>query len=340
MTQQQTRTPTRSGAGRAMTAIRQDEYGVDPERVLRLGTAAVPEPKAGEVLVRVGAASIDRGTAHLQAGLPYPVRLAGFGVRRPNFGNPGFSLAGTVSAVGDGVDAFAPGGEVFGIGRAAFAEYAVAPAAKLALRPQTLTLAEAAALPVSGLTALQAVRDHGRVRPGERVLVYGASGGVGSLAVQLAVAAGARVTAVCSARKADRVAPLGADTVFAHEDGEPAGPFDVILDTGGNRPLRALRRLLTRTGRLVIIGGENGGRWLGGTGRQLRAQAMSPFLKQSLGTFISRENGADIAELGRRATVGEARPLLDSVVPLAETATAIRKLLDGDAVGKIVISIG
>lgn len=321
-----------------MTSVVQEQYGTEPEAVFRLGSRPVPTPGADEVLIRVAGSSVDRGTWHLMAGLPYPVRLAGFGVRRPRFGNPGMNLSGTVSAVGAGVTAFRPGDEVFGSGRATFARFAVASTAQLAMKPRSLTHPEAASLPVSGSTALQAVRDHGRVGAGDRVLVYGASGGVGSFAVQLAVAAGATVTAVCSRAKAGRVALLGA-AVSPYEDGEPEGRFEVILDTGGNRPLRTLRRLLTDDGRLVIIGGENGGRWLGGSGRQLRAQAMSPFVHQSLGTFLASANATDLAELAARADSGALRPLVDSVHPLPRAAEAVRRLIDGRAVGKVTIAV-
>src|SRR3954468_22147645 len=209
-----------------MAAVIQDRYGAEPEAVLRLGEAAVPVPGEGEVLVRVAASSVDRGTWHFLAGLPYPLRFAGVGVRRPKFGNPGANLAGTVVEQGTGVTEFQVGDEVFGVGRATFAEFAVARTRTLARKPASTDFVAAATVPVSGVTALQAVRDHGRVRSGDRVLVYGASGGVGSFAVQLAVAAGATVTAVCSAAKTDRVSALGASRVVAYETREVTGPFE------------------------------------------------------------------------------------------------------------------
>jgi NADPH:quinone reductase-like Zn-dependent oxidoreductase len=322
-----------------MTSVIQERYGGEPEAVFRLGSRPVPVPQADEVLVRVAGSSVDRGTWHLMAGLPYPIRFAGFGVRRPRFANPGMNLSGTVSAVGAGVTAFGPGDEVFGMGRATLAEFAIASPAQLARKPGSIAHPEAASVPVSGSTALQAVRDHGKVRAGDRVLVYGASGGVGSFAVQLAVAAGATVTAVCSRAKADRVASLGAAGVRPYEDGEPDGPFDVILDTGGNRPLRTLRRLLTEDGRLVLVGGENGGRWLGGADRQLRAQVVSRFVRQSLGTFLASGNGTDLAELAVRVDSGALRPLIDHVYGLSEAAEAVRHLIDGRAVGKVAIAV-
>jgi NADPH:quinone reductase-like Zn-dependent oxidoreductase len=201
--QQLSSVPPPATAGATMTGIAQDRYGPAPEDVLRVARLARPAVTDGEVLVRVHAASVDRGTWHVMAGLPYPVRLAGFGLRRPKHANPGRAVAGTVEAVGAGVDGLAPGDAVFGIGYATFAEHARAPVGKLTLKPASLTYAETAAVPISGLTALQAVRDHGRVQPGEQVLILGASGGVGSFAVQLARSAGAEVTGVCSTGKVD-----------------------------------------------------------------------------------------------------------------------------------------
>src|SRR4051812_2936646 len=315
--------PAPRTGGQTMKAVVQDRYSPAPEDLFRVARIDRPTVGEGEVLVRVAAASVDRGTWHILAGLPYPIRLAGFGVRRPSFGNPGVNLAGTVVERGTGVTEFQVGDEVFGVGRATFAEFAVASAGKLARKPVRTDFVTAATVPVSGLTALQAVRDHGRVRAGDPVLVYGASGGVGSFAVQLAVAAGATVTAVCSSAKTDRVSALGASRVVPYETEEVTGPFEVILDTGGNRPLNALRRLLTRDGRLVIIGGETGGRLLGGSSRQLRAQALSPFVRQTLGTFLASVNGDDLAVLAEMMTSGALHPLVDRVYPLAETPAAI-----------------
>src|SRR3712207_1271277 len=241
-------------AGATMTGIAQDRYGAAPEDVLRVARLAMPSVADGEVLVRVHAASVDRGTWHVMAGLPYPIRLAGFGVRRPRYANPGRALAGTVQAVGADVRDLAPGDAVFGIGYATFAEYARAPVGKLAAKPATLSFAHAAAVPISGLTALQAVRDHGRIRSGAQVLIIGASGGVGSFAVQLAKSAGAEVTGVCSTGKVDEVRALGADHVldYTREDiTDGRRHYDVILDIGGNRRLSRLRRVLASRGRLV-----------------------------------------------------------------------------------------
>src|SRR4051794_24655575 len=208
--------PAGPPAGRTMRAVVQDRYGPAPEDILRLAEVDRPTFGDDEVLVRVRAASVDRGTWHIMSGLPYPIRLAGFGLRRPKYANPGRSLAGSVEAVGDGVTGFAAGDEVFGIGGGTFAEYAAAPAGKLAAKPVNVSFEQAAAVPVSGLTALQAVRDHGHVGAGQQVLIIGASGGVGSFAVQIAKAFGAAVTGVASTAKLDMVRALGADSVLDH----------------------------------------------------------------------------------------------------------------------------
>jgi NADPH:quinone reductase-like Zn-dependent oxidoreductase len=303
MTDQQLSRAQQSPAGTAgvtMTGIAQDRYGPAPEDVLRVARIPVPAVADGHVLVRVHAASVDRGTWHLMAGLPYPVRLAGFGLRRPKYANPGRALAGTVEAVGAGVRGVSPGDPVYGIGAASFAEYALAPVGKVAAKPASLSFAQAAAVPISGLTALQAVRDHGRIHTGEQVLIIGASGGVDSFAVQLARSAGAEVTGVCSTGKVDEVRGLGADHVIDYTREEVTDGrrrYDVILDIGGNRRLSRLRRILTPRGRLVIVGGENGGRWLGGTDRQIRARLLSLFVRQQLGTFLNKENARDLHTL-------------------------------------------
>jgi NADPH:quinone reductase-like Zn-dependent oxidoreductase len=218
----------------------------------------------------------------------------------------------------------------------------VARTAKLVRKPANLSFDQAAAVPVSGGTALQAVRDHGRVQAGERVLIIGASGGVGSFAVQIAKEAGASVTAVCSAAKVDMVRVLGADSVidYTREDFADGGDrYDVVLDIGGNARLSRLRRVLTPRGRLIIVGGETDGRLLGGSGRQIRAQLLSPFVSQKLGTFVASENAADLSALSDLIEAGKITPAIDRTYPLAESPAAIRHMLDGHARGKLVISI-
>jgi NADPH:quinone reductase-like Zn-dependent oxidoreductase len=323
-----------------MQAIVQDTYG--SADVLELRDVDRPAIADDEVLVRVHAAGVDRGVWHLMAGLPYPIRLAGYGLRAPKNGVPGSDLAGVVEAVGKDVTRFRPGDEVFGIGKGTFAEYARAPEKKLAPRPANLTFEQAAALAISGLTALQALRDKGKVRSGQKVLVIGASGGVGSYAVQIAKAYGAAVTGVCSTTKADLVRSLGADHVLDYTredfaDGEHR--YDLIIDIGGNSSLSRLRRALTPQGTLVIVGGEGGGRLMGGTDRQLRALALSPFVGQKLTTFISAENGDDLRDLTELVEAGKVRPVIDRTYPLGEAPKAIRYVEEGNARGKVVITV-
>src|SRR6266540_558965 len=323
-----------------MKAIVQDKYG-SPD-VLALREIDKPVVKDGEVLVRVHAAGVDRGVWHLMTGLPYLVRIAGYGLRAPKNPVLGMDLAGVVEAVGKNVTRFQRGDEVFGIGKGTYAEYARAPENKLAPKPARLTFEQAAAVAISGLTALQGLRDHGHVQPGQKVLIIGASGGVGSYAVQLAKAFGAEVAAVCSTTKVDLVRSLGADHVidYARDDfADGVSRYDVILDIGGNSSLSRLRRALTPRGTLVIVGGEKDGRWLGGTDRQIRALMLSPFLGQKLGTFISKENHEDMLVLKKLIEAGKVRPVIDRTYPLSEAPQAIRYLEQGHARGKVVITV-
>jgi NADPH:quinone reductase-like Zn-dependent oxidoreductase len=323
-----------------MKAVVQDRYGPAPEDLLQVAQIDMPTAGDGEVLVRVHAASVDRGTWHIMAGLPYPLRLAGFGLRRPKYRNPGRCLAGTVEAVGDGVTGFAPGDAVYGTCNGSFAEYVTAPADQLAPKPANLTFEQAAAAPISAVTALQGLRDRGRVEPGHTVLIVGASGGVGTFAVQIARAFGAEVTGVCSTAKVDLVRSLGADHVLDYTDDDIDGRrYDVVLDTGGHRSLRRLRRALTPRGTLVIVGSETDGRWLGGFDRTIRALLLSPFVGQKLAPLASSENAADLIILTGLIESGQVRPVVDRTYPLEEAAAAIRHLLDGRARGKVVVSV-
>jgi NADPH:quinone reductase-like Zn-dependent oxidoreductase len=323
-----------------MKAIVHDTYGGTD--VLELRDVDRPEVAAGEVLVQVQAAGVSRGDWHVMTGLPYPIRLAGYGLRAPKNPVLGMDLAGVVTAVGADVTRFQPGDEVFGIGMGAFADYARAREDKLAPKPTTLTFEQAATVGVSGLTALQGLRDRARVQPGQSVLVVGASGGVGSFAVQLAKAFGAIVTGVCSTTKVDHVRSLGADHVidYTREDfaaGESR--YDVILDIGGNASLARLRRALTPAGTLVITGGETDGRWLGGTDRQIRALLLSSFVGQRLTTFVCKENYADLLVLAELIDAGKIRPVVDRSYSLSEAAKAIGHLTDGHARGKVVLTV-
>jgi NADPH:quinone reductase-like Zn-dependent oxidoreductase len=321
-------------------AIAQDTYGSTD--VLEHRDVDMPDITDDEVLIRVHAAGVDRGVWHVMTGLPYPIRLAGYGLRRPKTPVLGMDVAGVVETVGTAVTRFRPGDEVFGIGKGAFAEYARAAENKLAAKPANLTFEQAAAVAVSGSPALQAVRDYGQVEPGQKVLIIGASGGVGTFAVQIAKVLGAEVTAVCSAMKADMVRSLGADHVIDYRrddfaDGKQR--YDVILDIGGNSSLSRLRRALTAKGTLVIIGGETGGRWLGGNDRQIRALLLSPFVGQKLRTLMPNENHQDMIALKELIETGKITPVIDRTFPLGETPTAIRYVQEGNARGKVVIAV-
>jgi NADPH:quinone reductase-like Zn-dependent oxidoreductase len=323
-----------------MKAIVHDSYGsVD---VLELRDLDKPTIADDEVLVRVHAAGVDRGVWHVMTGLPYPIRLAGYGLRAPKNRVLGMDLAGVVEAVGKDVTRFQPGDEVFGIGTGAFAEYARVPENKLAPKPANLSFQQAAAVAISGLTALQGVRDHGRVEAGQKVLIIGASGGVGSYAVQLAKAFGAEVTAVCSSTKVDLVRSLGAHHIIDYTRDDFANGqqrYDVILDIGGNSSLSRLRRALSSKGTLVIMGGETDGRWLGGSDRQVRALLLSPFISQKMGTFICKENHEDMLVLKELIETGKVTPVIDRAYPLSEVPKAIRYLEEGHARGKVVIIV-
>jgi NADPH:quinone reductase-like Zn-dependent oxidoreductase len=323
-----------------MKAIGRDTYG--PPDVLELRDIDKPEIGDYEVLVRVCAAGVDRGAWHIMAGLPYPIRLAGYGLRAPKNPVIGSEVAGVVEAVGKEVTRFRPGDEVFGIGEGSYAEYTRAQEDKLEPKPANLTFEQAAVVAISGSTALQALRDHGKVRPGQKVLIIGASGGVGTYAVQIAKAFGAHVSGVCSTSKAEMVRSIGADHVidYKHEDfAEGNRRYDVILDIGGNSSLSRLRRALAPEGTLIITGGEGGGRWLGGTDRQLRALVLSPFVGQKLGTFINKENHEDMLVLKDLIESGKVTPVIDRTYLLNEVPKAIRYLEGGHARGKIVITV-
>ena len=324
-----------------MKAVVQAAYGTEPEAVLRVAEIAMPTVGDEEVLVRVAAAGVDMGTWHCMTGLPYAMRLAGFGVRRPKAPNPGRSLAGTVEALGKDVTDFERGDEVYGTCDGSFAEHVAAQPRMIARKPANLTFEQAAAVPISASTALQAVRK-ARVQPGHRVLIVGASGGVGSFAVQIAKAFGAEVTGVCSTAKVDLVRSLGADHVVDYtRDDFTKGQlrYDVILDTGGNRRLSHLRRVLTKDGALIIVGGETGGRWLGGFDRSLRAVLLSPLVSQRLGMLSSTENADDLNTLRDLIESGKLVPAIDRIFPLSDAPAAIQQLHDGRARGKFVIAI-
>ncbi|MEU0531346.1 NAD(P)-dependent alcohol dehydrogenase [Amycolatopsis tolypomycina] len=321
-----------------MKAIVQDRYG-NPG-VLEPRDIARPAPGPGEVLVRVHAAGVDPGVWHLTTGQPYLVRLLGFGLRRPKNSVRGLDFAGTVEQTGEGVTKFHPGDEVFGECAGAFAEYAVAKADRVAGKPARLSFEQAAAVAISGCTALQGLRDAGGVRPGQSVLVIGAAGGVGSFAVQLAKTFGAEVTAVCSTGKVDLVRELGAGHVVDYTCADFTDRrHDLILDTAGLRSLAHLRRALAPRGTLVIVGGE-GGKWLGGVQRVLRAAVLNPFVKQRLRGLISTVRGTDLEVLRETIEAGPLTPVLDRTYPLADAVAAIDHVHRGHSAGKVVLTLG
>lgn len=319
-----------------MQAVHQHRYGSSDQ--LTLTELPNPVPGPHDVLVRVRAAGVDRGTWHLMAGRPYALRLA-FGLRRPKHPIPGRDVAGVVVEVGAQVTRVTVGDEVIGTADGSFAELAVVPESRITRKPASLSFEEAAILPVSGLTALQAVRDAARVRPGDQVLVIGASGGVGSYAVQIAAAYGAEVTGVASGAKADLVRSLGTTRVidYTRDDIDDAARYDVVLDIAGLRPLGQLRRLLTERGTLVIVGGEGGDRWLGGTHRQFAALALSPFTRQRLTALLSTESTDDLQILARLVEDGRVRAPLERTYPLREAALAIDHVAAGHARGKVAV---
>ncbi|RNL61982.1 NAD(P)-dependent alcohol dehydrogenase [Nocardioides marmoriginsengisoli] len=320
-----------------MRAIVHHEYG-GADR-LSIGDRPQPVPGKGEVLVGVRAAAVDSGTLHLLTGTPLMVRPYS-GLRRPRFTIPGRDLAGVVEACGPGVVGFAVGDEVIGTANGSLAEHAVVPVKRLARKPASLDFAASAAIPVSGLTALKAIAA-ARIATGDRVLVTGASGGVGSFVVQLAVAAGGVVTGVCSAGKADLVRKLGATEVldYAVDDLAAGAPYDAVIDIAGNTPLRRLRRMVTRTGAVVIVGGDQGGRVLGGMERTLAVALLGPFVRQRLKAVVAGERGADMATMVEHVERGDVTPAISEVYPFEEAARAIGDLAAGRVRGKAVIEI-
>ena len=322
-----------------MMAIAQRRYG-QPDV---LEYTAVDKPVVGDdhVLVRVHAAAVHPGDYFLMTGVPYVVRLA-FGLRRPRNGVRGMDLAGRVEAVGRNVQGLEPGDEVFGWSTTGtLAEYACAPADNFAPKPANLTVEQAAAIPISAFTALQALRDIAKVQPGQTVLVTGASGGVGTFAVQIAKAFGAEVTGVCSTRNVDLVRSLGADHVidYTRTDFTRTGQrYEVILDNVEAQSLSAARRALTPTGTLIPNNGK-GGRWIGPLGRIVKARLRSLFTRQALRPFLSRENRDDLLALKELIEAGKVLPVIDRTYPLSQAAVALRYVGEGHTQGKVVVIV-
>jgi NADPH:quinone reductase-like Zn-dependent oxidoreductase len=321
-----------------MKAIVQDRYG-SPD-VLELEELDRPVPKDDEVLVRVMASSANPRDWHLMRGLPLIARPQ-IGLRKPKWRFPGSDVAGVVETVGSGVTRFAPGDEVFAnVESGGFSEYAPVPESVLARKPSNLTFEEAAVVPLAATTALQLLR-HGGVREGRKVLIVGASGGVGSFAVQIAKALGAHVTGVCSSGNVELVRSLGADEVidYTREDLTARGPYDVIVQLGGTTPARALRRALKRDGALVLSSGEGGGRWFGPMGRLVSAMLLSPFVSQKIGSKTATASAEDLDTLRAMIEAGEIKPVIEQTYPLSETPEAIRRVETAHVRGKLAITV-
>jgi len=322
-----------------MQAIVQGRYG-SPD-VLEYSEVDKPAVGDNDVLVRVHAAGVNAGDWHLMRGKPYLIRAVGFGLRKPKQPVRGLDVAGRVEAVGKNVEQFAPGDDVFGFCQGAFAEYAAGGESRFAPKPANLTFEQAAAVPIAAFTAIQAIRDHGKVQPGQSVLINGAAGGVGTFSVQIAKAYGAEVTGVCSTRNVDMVRSIGADHVidYTREDFASAGKqYDVMVDIVGNRSVADCRRVLRRDGTLVLVSGADG-RWIGGLSRFFHLLAISPFISQKMRPFISSENKADLLALKELIEAGKITPEIDRTYPLPEVPDAMRYIEESHARGKVVIHV-
>jgi NADPH:quinone reductase-like Zn-dependent oxidoreductase len=325
-----------------MHAIVQDEYG-SPD-ALHLREIDTPTIADDDVLVRVRAASVHMGDVHVMTGTPYLMRYIGFGLHGPKARVRGTDVAGTVEAVGKNVTQFQVGDEVFGTCDGAYAEYARTRADRLVLKPANVTFEQAAAVPTSGVVALQAVRQHGNVKAGDRVLIVGASGGVGLFAVQIARSLGAEVSGVCSTSKMSLVQAAGAEHVidYTREDFTHNGQrYDVIVDIGGNRSLSQLRGSLAPSGTLVLVGGEGGNSFFGGSMlRSIRAMVLSPFVRpQQLRSMLGLVNLPDLQAINVHIESSQVTPIVERTYSLPEVADAVRTLQAGRAHGKQVITI-
>ncbi|MGH8175905.1 MAG: NAD(P)-dependent alcohol dehydrogenase [Steroidobacter sp.] len=322
-----------------MTAIVYHDYG-SPD-VLRVEEIDKLLPNDNQLLIKVRAAGANPLDWHYMRGTPYLVRMEA-GLRRPEDIRLGVDVAGVVEAVGKNVTQFKPGDEVFGAGAGSFAEYVLASERRVALKPANITFEEAASVPIAALTALQGLRDHGRIQPGQKVLINGASGGVGTFAVQIAKSFGAHVTGVCSTRNVEMVRSLGADHVIDYTrenftEGEQR--YDLILDNVGNHPLSALRDVMNPDGIYVIVGGPNEGRWLGPMARALKATMLSPFVSQELVMFMAQITRDDLLVLKELMETKKVTPVIDRTYTLPEAPEAIRYLEEGRARGKVVITV-
>jgi NADPH:quinone reductase-like Zn-dependent oxidoreductase len=324
-----------------MKAIVYCDYGVAN---LKLEDVEKPTPTDDQLLVRVRAASVNPYDWHFVEGTPYVMRAMGVGLRKPKDTRLGVDFAGTVEAVGKNVTQFKPGDEVFGGRGGAFAQYVCPRATRaVALKPANVSFEEAASVNIAGITALQALRDKGKVQPGQKVLINGASGGVGTFAIQIAKSLGANVTAVCSTRNVDLVRSLGADRVidYTKEDfTKSAERYDVMLDNVGNRSLSECRQVLTPQGKYVLIGGggANEQGFLGGLGKALWAMLFSMFVDQQMGMMMADANHNDLTILADMMQSGKIKPVIDRTYKLSEVPEAIRYVEKGHARGKVVIT--
>jgi len=331
--------PQTSAGAETMKAVTYSCYG-SPE-VLEYGDVEKPIPKDGEVLVKVRAAAVNPLDWHYMRGSPYIMRL-GSGIGAPTDTRIGVDFAGTVEAVGDSVTKFRPGDEVFGGRSGAFAEYLVIPEDRgLTLKPANVTFEQAAAVPIAALTALQALRDKGSLQPGQKVLINGASGGVGTFAVQIAKSIGAEVTGVCSTRNVEMVRSLGADHVFDYKKEnytESGNEYDLIVDMVGNHSLSVNRRVLAPDGRLVIVGGSSGD-WIGPLLRPIGAVLQGPFVDQEMVILLAKLDQADLDTIAEMMRNGEVTSVLDRSYPLSDIASAVRYSEEGRARGKIIVNV-
>jgi NADPH:quinone reductase-like Zn-dependent oxidoreductase len=319
--------------------VHDGSYGIPA--VLPVREVPVPVSGDDEVLIRVHAAGVDPSVWHLMTGLPYLVRAA-YGMRRSKIREWGWDVSGVIEAAGANVREFRAGDAVCGTIKGAYAEFARTTADRIVPKPARISFGEAAALGISGCTALQALRDVARVERGQRVMIIGAGGGVGTFAVQIAKALGACVTGVCSASKVEMVRSLGAEHVIDYTRDDCVNGvqrYDVIVDTAGVRPLGSLRRALTPRGTLVMVGGESRGRVLGGLGRVLRATMLSPFVSQSLRGMLAKASKPDLLALKRFVDAGQLTPVIDRVYSLEHVADALRYLEQGHTQGKIVVEV-
>jgi NADPH:quinone reductase-like Zn-dependent oxidoreductase len=326
-----------------MKAVVYTRFG--PPDVLEIRDIKKPVPNDDQILVKVRAASVNPYDWHFIRGTPYIMRVMMAGIRKPKDPRLGVDYAGTVEAVGKNVTQFKPGDEVFGNKSGAFAEYLCARADRaVVLKPANITFEQAAGVPVAALTALQGIRDKGKVQPGQNVLINGASGGVGTFAVQIAKSFGADVTGVCSGRNVDLVRSLGADHVidYTKEDFSKGDErYDVILDNVGTQPLSGFRRVLKPNGICVMIGGggPNEGKWVGPMARPIKALLMSPFISQKIGMMMAEGNKDDLNILADLMQSGKVTPVIDRTYPLREIREAIRYLETGRARGKVIITV-